>query len=199
MRAATCCAILTAQRLPLHLNVPLCCPVMTAGEPRYDGVQKQPYVIDEPEEGALHWSERLDYSDLGGNEVATASGGRPAPPAVPDRPKESAPRQSYLIDEPTGGVPIHLRLDYSDLGTIDDLYAAEQMREYSQHSPMQHEQPVYVQASFDFPAEQAGDLALRAGDIIVVTQQGEPDGWWEGSLNGQIGWFPATYCSAPYY
>ena len=33
--------------------------------------------------------------------------------------------------------------------------------------------------------------------MIQVTQQGEPDGWWEGALNGQVGWFPSNYC-APY-
>lgn len=56
----------------------------------------------------------------------------------------------------------------------------------------------YVQALSDFHAEQVGSLVFRAGDIIQVTQQGEGGGWWEGSLNGQVGWFPSSLCSAPY-
>ena len=69
---------------------------------------------------------------------------------------------------------------------------------YSQIPLPRQGQPLYVQAAFDFRAEHEGDLGFRAGDIIEVTQQGELDGWWEGSLNGQIGWFPSSYCSAPY-
>ena len=60
-------------------------------------------------------------------------------------------------------------------------------------------QPSYVQATFDFADPEAGQLGFRVGDVIEVTQQGEPDGWWEGSLHGQVGWFPSTYCSALYY
>ena len=36
-----------------------------------------------------------------------------------------------------------------------------------------------------------GDLQIHEGDVItVVAQDGE---WWEGILNGQRGYFPATY------
>jgi len=59
-------------------------------------------------------------------------------------------------------------------------------------------QRTLVQATYDFPPEQQGDLGFRAGDIIEVTQQGEADGWWEGTLNGQTGWFPSGFCSAPF-
>jgi len=57
----------------------------------------------------------------------------------------------------------------------------------------------YVQAYYDMQGDPAqGQLSFRAGDTIQVTQAGEPEGWWEGSLNGQVGWFPSTFCSAPY-
>ena len=55
-----------------------------------------------------------------------------------------------------------------------------------------------MQVLHDFPAEQAGDLALRAGDIVSILQQGD-EGWSEGLLNGQSGWFPSNYCSEPFY
>ena len=47
------------------------------------------------------------------------------------------------------------------------------------------------QALYDFAGEQAGDLAIKKGDIIYVDKQ-EGD-WWEGELNGKKGPFPATY------
>lgn len=57
---------------------------------------------------------------------------------------------------------------------------------------------VYVQALSDFVAQQPEDLGFRAGDVVTVTQQGESGAWWEGSLNGQVGWFPSNFCSEPY-
>ena len=39
----------------------------------------------------------------------------------------------------------------------------------------------------------AGDLSFSEGDVIRVTKK---DGeWWEGSINGRSGMFPATYVS----
>jgi hypothetical protein len=32
-----------------------------------------------------------------------------------------------------------------------------------------------------------------------VLQQGEPGGWWEGALYDQVGWFPSSFCSEPFY
>lgn len=61
----------------------------------------------------------------------------------------------------------------------------------------QHGQPSFVQAEYAFTSPEAGQLFFQAVDVIEVTQQGEPDGWWEGSLNGQVGWFPSNFCSAP--
>ena len=55
----------------------------------------------------------------------------------------------------------------------------------------------YVQALSDFTPHHPGELGFRAGDIIQVMQPGETGGWWEGLLNGQAGWFPSNYCSAP--
>jgi hypothetical protein len=59
-------------------------------------------------------------------------------------------------------------------------------------------QPLYVEALSDYAAQQEDDLAFRAGDVIQVTQQGEPGGYWAGSLNGQGGWFPSNLCSEPW-
>jgi len=60
-------------------------------------------------------------------------------------------------------------------------------------------QRYYVQATCDYAAEQAGYLGFRLGEVIEVLQQGEPGGWWEGALYDQVGWFPSSFCSEPFY
>ena len=57
---------------------------------------------------------------------------------------------------------------------------------------------LYVEATYDFSSPDTQALTFRAGDIIQVTQRGNPNDWWAGSLNGQLGWFPSNYCSEPY-
>ncbi|VDN05552.1 unnamed protein product [Thelazia callipaeda] len=49
-----------------------------------------------------------------------------------------------------------------------------------------------VQAMFDFKLQEEGELGFKRGDIITVTNR-EDDNWWEGTLNGKSGMFPATY------
>jgi len=44
---------------------------------------------------------------------------------------------------------------------------------------------------YDYGAQEVDELTLREGDEIVITQkQGE---WWEGTVNGKTGVFPANY------
>jgi hypothetical protein len=54
--------------------------------------------------------------------------------------------------------------------------------------------PKYVEAVFEF-AGSDGQLSFWPGQLIEVTQEGEPNEWWEGMLDGQAGWFPSAYCS----
>jgi hypothetical protein len=44
---------------------------------------------------------------------------------------------------------------------------------------------------YDYGAQEADELTLREGDVIdVIQKSGE---WWEGTLNGKTGVFPANY------
>ncbi|XP_045472847.1 uncharacterized protein LOC123679336 [Harmonia axyridis] len=52
-------------------------------------------------------------------------------------------------------------------------------------------EPIVVQAIFSFKGTNNDELCFKKGDIITVTQKDE--GWWEGTLNGQTGWFPSNY------
>ena len=48
-------------------------------------------------------------------------------------------------------------------------------------------------AVWDYDPVDQGELKLRVGDIIVIKHDGEEDGWWEGTLNGETGLFPGNF------
>lgn len=51
---------------------------------------------------------------------------------------------------------------------------------------------VFIQAKFQFVGSNDDELSFNQGDVIVVTKQ-DDGGWWEGTLDGKIGWFPQNY------
>ena len=48
---------------------------------------------------------------------------------------------------------------------------------------------------YDFSGlPESGEISLKEGDVITVTNKSIGDGWWEGSTSdGQIGLFPEAY------
>nr|CAH7765211.1 unnamed protein product [Callosobruchus chinensis] len=50
---------------------------------------------------------------------------------------------------------------------------------------------VVVQAVYCYKKTNNDELTFKKGDIVTVTQK--DDGWWEGTLNGETGWFPSNY------
>uniref|UniRef100_A0A8C8SB40 SH3 domain-containing YSC84-like protein 1 n=1 Tax=Pelusios castaneus TaxID=367368 RepID=A0A8C8SB40_9SAUR len=54
--------------------------------------------------------------------------------------------------------------------------------------------PTEVMALYSFEGQQPGDLNFKAGDKIIVTTKTDSQfDWWEGSIRGQTGIFPANY------
>lgn len=53
----------------------------------------------------------------------------------------------------------------------------------------------YVEALYDYNAEESNELSIRAGDKITVITD-DADGWTEGEVNGQKGLFPTAYTKA---
>ncbi|XP_054479564.1 rho guanine nucleotide exchange factor 7b [Anoplopoma fimbria] len=51
---------------------------------------------------------------------------------------------------------------------------------------------VLFKARFTFQQTNEDELSFSKGDIISVSRQ-EDGGWWEGSINGNTGWFPSNY------
>ncbi|VEN58936.1 unnamed protein product [Callosobruchus maculatus] len=50
-----------------------------------------------------------------------------------------------------------------------------------------------VKALYSYKRINNDELTFKKGDIITVSQKGNLDGWWEGILNGEKGWFPSNY------
>ena len=51
-----------------------------------------------------------------------------------------------------------------------------------------------AKAMYDFQAQQPGDLAFMAGDVIEILEKtGSTNDWWKGSVKGKTGSFPANY------
>ncbi|XP_034407190.1 rho guanine nucleotide exchange factor 7b isoform X4 [Cyclopterus lumpus] len=51
---------------------------------------------------------------------------------------------------------------------------------------------VLFKARFTFQQTNEDELSFSKGDIVSVSRQ-EDGGWWEGSVNGNSGWFPSNY------
>ncbi|KAM9900035.1 hypothetical protein OXX79_005370 [Metschnikowia pulcherrima] len=52
----------------------------------------------------------------------------------------------------------------------------------------------YVEALYDYNADEDNELSMKAGDKIVLVQDDtDGSGWSEGELNGQTGLFPTAY------
>jgi hypothetical protein len=57
----------------------------------------------------------------------------------------------------------------------------------------------YVKATWDYKANEAGELSFTVGDIISVVSE-DGSGWWIGESNGMKGQFPVNFtepCAAP--
>ncbi|PIO67315.1 SH3 domain protein [Teladorsagia circumcincta] len=53
---------------------------------------------------------------------------------------------------------------------------------------------VVAKAKYSFEGKNNDELSFSKNDMITVTQQIE-GGWWEGTINGKTGWFPANYAT----
>ncbi|NWY92623.1 GRAP protein, partial [Loxia curvirostra] len=52
--------------------------------------------------------------------------------------------------------------------------------------------PQFVQAQFDFSAQEGSQLPFLRGDIIEVLGCPDPN-WWQGKIYGRVGLFPRSY------
>ncbi|OMH86051.1 LAS seventeen-binding protein 3 [Zancudomyces culisetae] len=61
-------------------------------------------------------------------------------------------------------------------------------------APQPKDTEVRVLALYAFSGQTDGDLSFSKGDVITVVKKTDSqDDWWDGSLNGKVGQFPANY------
>ncbi|PVG03171.1 hypothetical protein CPB86DRAFT_869628 [Serendipita vermifera] len=82
-------------------------------------------------------------------------------------------------------------LNYVDF--IPDEKKPEAEAEESEVVPV-IQQPQVVKALWDFQSNEPTDLAFKKDDVIHLLDISSHVDWWQGKLNGQIGWFPSVYC-----
>ncbi|XGW33471.1 hypothetical protein V3C99_017692 [Haemonchus contortus] len=68
------------------------------------------------------------------------------------------------------------------------------MAETRLDSQMAEPSVIVAKAKFSFEGKNNDELSFSKNDMITITQQIE-GGWWEGTINGKTGWFPANYAS----
>lgn len=57
---------------------------------------------------------------------------------------------------------------------------------------LQVKRPRFVQAQFNFSAQEGSQLPFLRGDIIEVLDCPDPN-WWQGKIYGRVGLFPRSY------
>jgi len=53
--------------------------------------------------------------------------------------------------------------------------------------------PVFAVAQHSYTAGNEDELEFEVGDRILILQQPESGGWWQGEHDGDMGWFPANH------
>ncbi|NXE70892.1 GRAP protein, partial [Calcarius ornatus] len=91
---------------------------------------------------------------------------------------------------------------FNSLNELVDFYrmttiAKEQQiflwdEDQTQEVPPRMGLPRFVQAQFDFSAQEGSQLPFLRGDIIEVLGCPEPN-WWQGKVYGRVGLFPRSY------
>ncbi|XP_035680988.1 E3 ubiquitin-protein ligase SH3RF3-like isoform X2 [Branchiostoma floridae] len=95
-----------------------------------------------------------------------------------------------------GGSPKSSHSGQGGKGASGDAGAASQAQKTpaaSRSSPVKTNTPhPCAKALYSYEAEEPGDLSFNKGDIIALRQRID-ENWYQGELNGQIGFFPVSY------
>ena len=134
---------------------------------------------DEPEES----SEEEDIEELLLKDKKIAP--KLPAPKIPPPPsaKEKEKKRNELLDE------LALRgsgLQLNDQGKLKKVKENENIQTLEQHKD------VVAVALFDFTGTQNNELTFKKGDQIIVYSKNQ-GGWWQGSRDGTIGYFPCDY------
>ena len=96
-----------------------------------------------------------------------------------------APRERPVVSAPAASVGDGAGAGKAAAAMPEPVAASAPAPADSKTGPM-------CRAKFDYAPQNGDELALKIGDVITVLNKQE-DGWWEGTLEGRRGVFPANY------
>jgi hypothetical protein len=101
---------------------------------------------------------------------------------------------NYHSEHQHNGAPLSRRHEYTNArGLSGNAQMIEDRFNTLPSQPPQPQPVTYVQALYDYEADDRTSLSFHEGDIIQVITQLD-SGWWDGVINGVRGWFPSNYC-----
>ncbi|NWH93285.1 GRAP protein, partial [Aegithalos caudatus] len=87
---------------------------------------------------------------------------------------------------------------FNSLNELVDFYRTttiskeQQIFLWDEDQTKEVKRPRFVQAQFDFPAQESSQLPFLRGDIIEVLGCPHPS-WWQGQICGRVGLFPRSF------
>ncbi|NXX27464.1 GRAP protein, partial [Nicator chloris] len=87
---------------------------------------------------------------------------------------------------------------FNSLNELVDFYRTttiakeQQIFLWDKDQTQEVKRPRFVQAQFDFSAQEGSQLPFLRGDIIEVLDCPDPN-WWQGKIYGRVGLFPRSY------
>ncbi|NXM55039.1 GRAP protein, partial [Illadopsis cleaveri] len=87
---------------------------------------------------------------------------------------------------------------FNSLNELVDFYRTttiskeQQILLWDEDQTQKVKRPRFVQAQFDFSAQESSQLPFLRGDIIEVLGCPDPS-WWQGKIYGRVGLFPRSY------
>mmetsp|Transcript_26170 Transcript_26170/g.36847 ORF Transcript_26170/g.36847 Transcript_26170/m.36847 type:complete len:438 (-) Transcript_26170:162-1475(-) len=102
------------------------------------------------------------------------------PPAQTEQTEYAEPEQQY--EE-----PVQQEAEYADQQYSDQQYSDQQYAEQSGGILCQ------ARAIYEYQGENETDLSFAEGEIINVLDKSDPSGWWQGEINGRVGFFPSNF------
>ncbi|NXW67819.1 GRAP protein, partial [Hirundo rustica] len=87
---------------------------------------------------------------------------------------------------------------FNSLNELVDFYRTtsiakeQQIFLWDEEQTQEVKRPRFVQAQFDFSAQESSQLPFLRGDIIEVLGCPDP-GWWRGRIYGRVGLFPRSH------
>jgi len=109
--------------------------------------------------------------------------------------------QKQLVDDEVFAAQQQLLEEQENFGNLQQKLNEEieknkqlhnQLAESNQKLAHVQKRAKKAQATFTYEAEEEDELGFQEGDVIEITKE-DASGWWEGTLNGKSGMFPAVY------